>query len=407
MRLKAIITFPMLALACAGAHAEKAAFSMADDSLSYSLIGRAALPAAMFVTGSLYNDNILDRKIIHEGSVTSPGMKFTDYTQYAPAALMLGLKACGLEGRSDWERMIVSDAMSAGIMTVMVNGLKYTVRRERPDQRARNSFPSGHTATSFMAATMLHKEYGETVSPWFSVAGYGIATGTAICRVEANRHWCSDILAGAGIGIFSVEMGYELSDLLFGDKRLLRSTALTQVDEHATWEFSLQSSYSLVSKWSDAGFGHSAMKPACSLYVNADYMPWYVGATVSAGLTQLQWCPEEDSPLGPEVILPDGGSMPDLHFVGAGAAMDVPLAGRISLNGRAVMGGVLGHDYSLKYSDGNALDFKMPDGMRVFGNIGLSVRTTGNTAVQAYAGLDYYDKVWTSFTIGTQFTFMF
>lgn len=80
---------------------------------------------------------------------------FDDYLQYAPMALMFGLKVAGVESRSSWGRMLVSDAFSAGLMALMVNGLKYTVNQPRPDGSGNNSFPSGHTATAFMAATML------------------------------------------------------------------------------------------------------------------------------------------------------------------------------------------------------------------------------------------------------------
>ena len=79
------------------------------------------------------------------------------------------------------------------------------------------SFPSGHTATAFMAATMFHKEYGIR-SPWYSVAGYTIATATAYSRLLNNRHWISDVLAGAGIGIISTELGYWITGLIFKDK---------------------------------------------------------------------------------------------------------------------------------------------------------------------------------------------
>ena len=46
------------------------------------------------------------------------------------------------------------------LMATAVNSLKYSCKVMRPDGSTRNSFPSGHTATAFMAATMLHKEYG-------------------------------------------------------------------------------------------------------------------------------------------------------------------------------------------------------------------------------------------------------
>lgn len=145
-----------------------------------------------------------------------------DYTQYFGPALTIGLKLGGYEGRSDWPRFLASAAMSYGTMAILVNGIKYTASEMRPDGSTANSWPSGHTATSFVGATILHKEYGMTRSPWFSVAGYGVATATGIMRILNNRHWISDVLSGAGIGILSTELGYALSDVFFKGKGLLR-----------------------------------------------------------------------------------------------------------------------------------------------------------------------------------------
>lgn len=143
---------------------------------------------------------------------------YDDYLQYAPAVAMLGLKVSGVEGRSSWGRMLVSDAFSAGLMAITINSLKNTIHVTRPDGSARNSFPSGHTATAFMTATMLHKEYGLTQSPWYSVGAYSVASATAVSRMINNKHWLSDVMVGAGIGILSTEIGYFLADLLFKDK---------------------------------------------------------------------------------------------------------------------------------------------------------------------------------------------
>ena len=74
-------------------------------------------------------------------------------------------------------------------MAGLVNGIKYTASEMRPDGSTRNSWPSGHTATAFMAATILHKEYGLTRSPWYSVGAYTLATATGVMRVLNNRHW--------------------------------------------------------------------------------------------------------------------------------------------------------------------------------------------------------------------------
>lgn len=160
-----------------------------------------------------------DFRRLRNGYAPSFHQTYDDWLQYAPAAAMLGLKAAGVKGRSSWGRMLTSDAFSAGLMAIAVNSLKYSCRVMRPDGSQRNSFPSGHTATAFMTATMLHKEYGHR-SPWYSIIGYAAATATGVTRQLNNRHWMSDVMVGAGIGILATEFGYYLADLIFKDKGL-------------------------------------------------------------------------------------------------------------------------------------------------------------------------------------------
>lgn len=146
--------------------------------------------------------------------------RYDDYIQYSPAVLMVGMKAFGYKGRTGWGRMIVSDAFSTALMAGIVYAIKNSVKRLRPDGSSRNSFPSGHTATAFLTATMLHKEYGWR-SPWFSVGGYTVATVVGISRIFNNRHWATDVLAGGAIGVGAVHLGYYLSDLIFKDKYII------------------------------------------------------------------------------------------------------------------------------------------------------------------------------------------
>ena len=144
-----------------------------------------------------------------------------NYTQFSGIALTAGLKLAGVEGRSSWPRLFASSLASYGVMAAFVNGIKYTASEMRPDGSTRNSWPSGHTATAFVGATILHKEYGLTRSPWYSIGGYTVATATGVMRVLNNRHWISDVLSGAGIGILSTELAYGICDLLFKEKGLL------------------------------------------------------------------------------------------------------------------------------------------------------------------------------------------
>lgn len=144
-----------------------------------------------------------------------------NYTQFSGIALTAGLKLAGVEGRSSWPRLFASSIASYAVMAGFVNGIKYTAKELRPDYSTHNSWPSGHTATAFVGATILHKEYGLTRSPWYSIAGYTVATATGVMRVLNNRHWISDVLSGAGIGILSTELAYGICDLLFKQRGLL------------------------------------------------------------------------------------------------------------------------------------------------------------------------------------------
>ena len=193
--------------------------------------------------------------------VTDFKTEIDNYTQFFGPVMATGLKIAGVEGRSDWGRYLASTAMSYGFMALFVNSIKYTAKEMRPDGSTRNSWPSGHTATAFVGATILHKEYGLTRSPWYSVAGYGVATATGVMRVLNNRHWVSDVLSGAGVGIMSGELAYAMSDLIFKGRGLLRGDAVSErsIIEHPSF-FSISMGLGLGSQSLD--FGAETMSDA-------------------------------------------------------------------------------------------------------------------------------------------------
>ena len=129
--------------------------------------------------------------------------------QYTPTVAVFALDICGVKGRHTLGQQAVLTATAGLLMAATVGTVKYTTRVERPDGSRRNSFPSGHTATAFMGAELLRREYGG-VSPWIGVAGYAVATATAFSRLYNNRHWLTDVVAGAGVGILSANAAYWL-----------------------------------------------------------------------------------------------------------------------------------------------------------------------------------------------------
>lgn len=132
-----------------------------------------------------------------------------DFTQYAPTAAIYGLNLCGVKGQHDAIGQTIILGTAYALMGISVSTIKHTSNVERPDGSTFNSFPSGHTATAFVGAEVLRREYWH-VSPWIGVAGYAVAAGTGFFRMYNNRHWFTDVLAGAGIGILSVEIAYWL-----------------------------------------------------------------------------------------------------------------------------------------------------------------------------------------------------
>ena len=130
-----------------------------------------------------------------------------DFSQYAPALSVYGLNAFGIKGKHNFKDRTIILGTSYLLMSASVLSLKSITKVERPDGSAFNSFPSGHTATAFAGAEFLWQEYKD-VSIWYGISGYIIATGTGAFRIYNDKHWLTDVVTGAGIGIVSTKVAY-------------------------------------------------------------------------------------------------------------------------------------------------------------------------------------------------------
>ena len=195
---------------------------------------QAVIPASLIILGKIGEESDWGKartKEIRDELQEHINSKFTidDFSQYAPLAATYGLNLCGIRGLHGYGDLTIITGTAYAIMGITVNSLKSATKVMRPDGSSRNSFPSGHTATAFMGAELLRREYKD-VSPWIGVAGYAVAAGTGFFRMYNNRHWLTDVIAGAGIGIMSVQAAYWLYPAIsktFFRKRYLKNTFIS------------------------------------------------------------------------------------------------------------------------------------------------------------------------------------
>ena len=145
-----------------------------------------------------------------------------NYLQFAPAAAVYGLNALGIKGKHNFRDRSMIYLISNCFLNSTVIAGKKICRQLRPDGSAYSSFPSGHTAEAFASAEFMWQEYRD-VSPIFGIAGYAMAATTGYLRMYNNKHWFSDVVTGAGIGILSTKLAYLIYPViqhhLFKDRR--------------------------------------------------------------------------------------------------------------------------------------------------------------------------------------------
>jgi hypothetical protein len=147
-----------------------------------------------------------------------------DYLLLVPAAAVYGMNIFGVHGQNNLIDRSIIYGMSNAIANGFVFGLKYFGIEQRPDSTDNYSFASGHTAEAFVSAEFLHQEYKGRVHWTVTAAGYAVATTVAYLRMYHNKHWLSDVVAGAGIGMASTRFSYYLYPLMkhiiFGSKKI-------------------------------------------------------------------------------------------------------------------------------------------------------------------------------------------
>jgi membrane-associated phospholipid phosphatase len=215
MRICGFVLFTFLTLVPAPASSLVAQASRRSHDLSHPLIsGKQVLAAGLILTMTLVGDQGLRGEFQeHRGnttnSVAAVGNALGD-PRYLLPAFGTGYLVGQLIGDKALSRVALRAGGAALVAGSVTTALKFVVGRSRPSQAddadvfrpfsGWNSFPSGHTTLAFAVATAIADE---TDDGWSDALVYGAATVTAFARVNDDRHWTSDVLAGALVGHLS------------------------------------------------------------------------------------------------------------------------------------------------------------------------------------------------------------
>ena len=140
--------------------------------------------------------------------------KVDTYLKWLPLGSVLILDAFNVDTRGDVKEQLLIRGCAVGLLAAIVQPLKKVTHEFRPNLTGKeNSFPSSHTAMSFLGAEMLHQELKDNY-PIASYLGYGASTATGVLRILKNKHWLTDVLAGAALGILVGKGVYALAKKL-------------------------------------------------------------------------------------------------------------------------------------------------------------------------------------------------
>ena len=191
--------------------------SCVTSELSRFPFGEFAFSTALVGIGAvgLENDNLKFQNFEINDEISEASLKyrsFDNFSQYVPVSAVLILNLSHLNGKHNTLDLSCSIITAFTIMSTSVVLLKSITHEQRPDGSAYNSFPSGHTATAFAGAEILRVEYGRQY-PVIAFSGYSVTVLTGFMRMYNRRHWLTDVVAGAGVGILSARVAYLLLPL--------------------------------------------------------------------------------------------------------------------------------------------------------------------------------------------------
>ena len=175
---------------------------------------KSILPVSLIITGSAISGSQFEKDLatnIRNSVGNNYEFSIDDYLVFVPSVEMYIADIAGVKSKNHWfdqtKYLFISNLLTMGI----TYGLKYATNKTRPNGSP-HSFPSGHTTFAFTNATVLYNEFYES-SPVLAYSGYAVAITTGAFRMINNKHWFSDVLVGAGIGILVTNLVYYFEPL--------------------------------------------------------------------------------------------------------------------------------------------------------------------------------------------------
>ncbi len=181
----------------------------ADTVKSKSLFKKSIVPISLIGLGVLANHSRFEKRFqtdLRKKVGQDYNLPIDDYLQFVPVAEMYVADIYGVKAKNHWFDQTKYLFISNLISSTITDGLKRITQKTRPNGSP-YSFPSGHTTFAFTNATVLYEEFKDS-SPVLAYSGYASAATTGALRMINNKHWLSDVLVGAGVGILVTKMVY-------------------------------------------------------------------------------------------------------------------------------------------------------------------------------------------------------
>ena len=200
--MKKLSTLFLLVLFISQMYGQKIDSLAINKKLSYKnfIVPAAVLTGGIFLLNSSQNNSIQEKSNAFFG--IGFNSKIDNFTPLVPVAQIYAGRYIGFKPKNTVLHQTVDIVIANSLTLAVVQITKNLVKEERPDASNNLSFPSGHTAIAFTNAALLFQEYKDS-NFWYASSGFIFATTTGILRIANNRHYSSDVLAGAGIGLLS------------------------------------------------------------------------------------------------------------------------------------------------------------------------------------------------------------